>query len=288
MGMFLSLAALGQEGDAPTDVEGSKDHHAVKRYPGSTITEYAQKEFESFNFPTGDSPESVRSKAVEGRYYAATMSYPAKTSCTQIRRNYENAFKASGLTLHQGKNNPHDRGWGGDKLGWVSAEGRVNGKGPTLYAVVTCGEDGDSVDGFVYVVEAAQMEQKVELDASAMASELEKTGRVALYGIQFATGRAEISPDSATTLAEIARLLELKKDLKLRVEGHTDNVGNAKANLELSKKRAVAVKEYLIKTLKVTSARLTTEGYGDTKPLAPNTTDEGKAKNRRVELSKML
>jgi len=284
----LACIATAQEDEKPTDVEGSKDHPAVKRYPGAIITEFSEKDFESFAFPVGDKPDedAVKSKTVEGKYYAAYLQYPNKVGCTQVRRNYENAFAAAGMTLHRGKAPPHDRGWGGDNLAWVSAEGKVKGKGPELYAVVTCSEDGPMSTGNIYVVEKAAMEQKIELDAGAMIAELEKTGRIALYGINFATGKAEITPDSAKTLAEIASVLNLKKDWKLRVEGHTDNAGKAKANLELSKKRAAAVKDYLVKNLKVDGARLATEGFGDGKPIEPNTTEEGKAKNRRVELSR--
>ncbi len=286
--LCLTCTAAAQEEDKPTDVEGSKDHPAVKRYPGAIITEFAEKDFETFAFPTGDKPgeDAVKSKTVEGKYYYANLAYPQKVGCTQVRRNYENAFAAAGLTLHKGKGIPHERGWGGDNLAWVSAEGKVKGKGGELYAVISCSEEGPSSSGFIYVVEKSAMDQKVEIDAGAMISELEKTGRIALYGINFATGKADITPDSAKTLGEIAAVLNLKKDWKVRVEGHTDDQGPAKANLELSKKRAVAVKDYLVKKLKVDGARLSTEGLGDTRPLAPNTTDEGRAKNRRVELSK--
>ena len=106
---LLASSAAAQE-DKPTDVEGSKDHPAVKRYPGGVITEFVEKEFETFKFPLGDTPDGGKSKTVEGKYYFAQLDYPAKTSCTQIRRNYENAFKAAGLTLYKGVNSPGDGG----------------------------------------------------------------------------------------------------------------------------------------------------------------------------------
>ena len=115
---------------------------------------------------------------------------------------------------------------------------------------------------------------------------MNKSGHVAVYGINFETGKAAITPDSAKVLEQIVQLLKDNPDLKLRVEGHTDNVGKGKENVELSKKRAAAVKEWLAKG-GVEAGRLTTEGFGDKKPVADNKDDEGRAKNRRVELVKM-
>jgi len=87
-------------------------------------------------------------------------------------------------------------------------------------------------------------------------------------------------------LDQVVALLKQDQSLKLEVQGHTDNVGAAAANLKLSQDRAAAVKDYLVTTGGIAAARLTTAGFGDTKPVAPNTTDEGRAQNRRVELVK--
>jgi OmpA-OmpF porin, OOP family len=84
----------------------------------------------------------------------------------------------------------------------------------------------------------------------------------------------------------VGSLLQNQPDLKLMIQGHTDNVGKPGYNLELSKKRAESVKIYLVEKFKVDGARLTTEGFGDTKPIAKNDTEQGRAQNRRVELAK--
>lgn len=115
---------------------------------------------------------------------------------------------------------------------------------------------------------------------------LEK-GRVATQGILFDTGSDRIRPESSPTLKQIAEMLQAHADLKLTIEGHTDNVGAAAANLALSSRRAAAVKTYLTGTLKIDAARLQTVGLGDTKPAGSNATPEGKQQNRRVELVKM-
>src|SRR5206468_8729616 len=110
-------------------------------------------------------------------------------------------------------------------------------------------------------------------------------GSVALHGILFDTGKATIKPESAATLQTIAEVLKTDAALKLEIQGHTDNVGAPAANMKLSQERAAAVKAHLVQT-GVAADRLTTAGFGDTKPVADNSTDEGRAQNRRVELVK--
>lgn len=116
---------------------------------------------------------------------------------------------------------------------------------------------------------------------------LASTGRVSTHGILFATGSATLEPESTPTLKEIGDMLQQHPDLKLTIEGHTDNVGDAAANQTLSDQRAAAVKQYLVANYQIADARLATKGFGATKPVAPNTTDAGRAQNRRVELVKM-
>jgi outer membrane protein OmpA-like peptidoglycan-associated protein len=110
------------------------------------------------------------------------------------------------------------------------------------------------------------------------------TGRVATQGVLFATGRAEVRPESGPTLKEIAAMLAEHPELRLTVEGHTDDAGDARANQALSQARAEAVKQALVSGYRVDAARLEAKGYGASKPAAPNSTPEGRAANRRVEL----
>ncbi len=280
---FPTAAARAQE-----DVEGSKDHPAVKRYPGSTIySDYAEKEFEGADFPVGP----ARCEHVEGKYFTALYLYPPKVSCTQVLRNYENAFKAARLTLYSGKDVPAAcNTWeinGSSVQSWATATGKGPKGGKTWIFVGCAGNAYDQPAGLVRVVEAQAMEQKVEVDADYLAGEIEKTGRVSVYGINFATGKADITPDSAKVLDEIGSLLARRPDWRLRVEGHTDNVGSAKSNQELSDRRAQSVKAWLTSKNGVKPARLETAGLGDTRPVADNATEAGRAKNRRVELVKL-
>ena len=117
--------------------------------------------------------------------------------------------------------------------------------------------------------------------------ELEASGRVATQGIYFDSGSDRLRPESTPTLKEIGRMLQDHGDLRVRIEGHTDSVGEDADNLDLSGRRAAAVKSFLVETYGVDDSRLETEGFGETKPVDDNTTSEGRQNNRRVELVKL-
>lgn len=118
-------------------------------------------------------------------------------------------------------------------------------------------------------------------------STLEAKGRVAVQDILFETGKANIQRESAKALKQIAKLLNNHPDLKLLIEGHTDNTGSYETNMKLSKERAGAVKAYLVGQLGIEASRLKTNGLGSTRPTASNDTKEGRAENRRVELVRL-
>jgi len=141
---------------------------------------------------------------------------------------------------------------------------------------------------FVDVITAKAVENKmVVIKSEEMAQALKQTGKIDVYGILFDVDKTEVKQESAPTLTEVAKLLKGDAQLKLEVAGHTDNTGSAAHNLTLSEGRAAAVVRALVSTYGVAAARLQAKGYGDTKPIAANTTDEGRAKNRRVELRKI-
>jgi outer membrane protein OmpA-like peptidoglycan-associated protein len=107
---------------------------------------------------------------------------------------------------------------------------------------------------------------------------------VALYGIYFDSGKADVKPESAETLEQIAKFLTNSPDLQVLVVGHTDNAGSFESNMDLSKSRAEAVVRALTSTYGVDAARLMPVGVSFAAPVATNATEEGRAKNRRVEL----
>ena len=112
-------------------------------------------------------------------------------------------------------------------------------------------------------------------------------GRVATQGIYFDTGSDRLRPESTPTLKEIAAMLKEHADLRLAIEGHTDNVGQAAANQSLSEARAAAVRKHLVDSYGIDAARLEAKGLGATKPVGSNDTPEGRQSNRRVELVKL-
>ena len=180
-------------------------------------------------------------------------------------RNFETALKNAGLSIIYE-----------ESPGTITAR-----KGDTWYWLQNSGS-------YYYqtIVTIKPMEQEVTADASGIADELTKSGHIALYGIHFETGKATILPDSESVLSEVAKMLEQNPDVKVSVEGHTDNAGSAAANQMLSEKRAQAVVAWL-SSHGVEAARLKAKGWGQTKPVDDNSTDAGRAKNRRVELVKI-
>ncbi len=136
----------------------------------------------------------------------------------------------------------------------------------------------------VYVKPKAMESNMETLEASAMAKAMSETGKVAIYGILFDTASATIKPESKPSLDQIAALLKKDAKLTLHLVGHTDGQGKLEANFDLSKRRAEAVKAALVKDYAIAAARLTANGVASLAPVAPNTSEEGRAKNRRVEL----
>jgi outer membrane protein OmpA-like peptidoglycan-associated protein len=126
----------------------------------------------------------------------------------------------------------------------------------------------------------------VERATDAIEEKLNTVGRAEVYGIYFDFAKATIRPESEPVLKEIAEVMAKNPAWKLGVEGHTDNIGTASANLDLSSRRAAAVRQALVDRYHVAGARLTPTGFGASRPKETNDTLEGRARNRRVELAR--
>lgn len=287
--MLFATAALGAWNDP--NAEGAREHALLKFYPQASVSEYDQKDFDSADIVTAykkGAETPARSDTLEGKVTKYTYSHKPNTSLLEIIRQYENALKAAGfntIVAGKGANYPglpetNDN----DTFGSFRLD--RNGKAAVYVQVLAAYNGGpENPESRVTIMEIGGMEQKLEANADTWFSEISKTGRVAVYGINFDTGKATIKPESEKVLAEIKKLMASHAQLKLRIEGHTDNVGSAASNKKLSEDRAAAVKAWLVKN-GTSDANLTTAGFGDTKPLGDNKTEEGRAKNRRVELVK--
>lgn len=153
-------------------------------------------------------------------------------------------------------------------------------KRDSVIRVFLAGYDDSTHAVYLTRIRVAESQTDVLYDA------LTAKGRWATQGILFETGKAEVQPESRPVLKEIAAALKDHATLKILIEGHTDNVGTPAANLALSGARAAAVKAVLVSQFGIAAERITTKGLGDTKPAASNTTAEGRAQNRRVEVVK--
>jgi outer membrane protein OmpA-like peptidoglycan-associated protein len=151
-----------------------------------------------------------------------------------------------------------------------------------------CGAFNGRSVAVVQIVDPKKRDQKmVVIKADEMAKAIGDNGRIALYGIFFATDKADLTPESDPTLTEIASLLQKNPGLTVVIVGHTDNAGNFDYNIDLSKRRAASVVGALVKRFHLPAERLKSAGVGMVAPAASNATEDGRAKNRRVEIVRL-
>ena len=277
--VFTTLLACSAAGAlAQADVRGAKDHPLLTRYPNSYIAEYA-KNYNAVELSVGANPDGTPKKqSVEGNATVLTYFHkdPQKQpSALEVIRNYENAVKAiGGEVVYERLPKDGDGGEAtlrveaGGKLVWVGIE-------PGIFSAPTQSYK-------LAIVETAAMQQVVS--ANKMLDELNRNGFIALY-INFDTNKADLKADGQATVREIVALMKGAPALRLSIEGHTDNVGAAPANKTLSENRAKSVMAAVVAG-GIPAARLAAAGYGADKPIADNRSEDGRAKNRRVELVK--
>ena len=268
----LPMAAHGQD-----DARGAKDHPLLTRYPGSHIVEY-EKNFNSVEFAVGSKAGEPQRKPVEGDATIITYFHNSPEKQMTLGKNSmprNNAIKGiGGEVVYERLPKEGDGGettlevTTGGKEVWVRAEVGVFSAPTQSYKL--------------WIVEVAAMQQVVT--ANKLLDELNKNGFIALY-INFDTGKSDLKADGKATVAEIVKMLKAAPGLKVGIEGHTDNVGQAAANKALSEARARSVMAAVVAG-GVDAKRLSAAGFGQERPIADNRGEEGRAKNRRVELVK--
>jgi OmpA-OmpF porin, OOP family len=277
---------------AQQDEAGCKDYPLFTRFPNMHITGCERRQFDLRAFPVGLPNSDGNLKAVEVEGPVQWIRYELNDGATppsglQLMRNFEAAAKKAGGSIE------------GQYPGWCKANYEQEhmpdmGNGCTSFGLtMKFVRGGKEVWAFLqaeeaggnYVLTVSEREtMKQDVSVTELVDKLAKDGYVALY-VTFETGKSAISPDSAATLDAAAAALKAAGDVRVEVAGHTDNVGTPEANLKLSQDRAQAVMAALTER-GIKAERLTAKGYGQTAPIADNRTEDGRAKNRRVELVK--
>jgi outer membrane protein OmpA-like peptidoglycan-associated protein len=267
----------------------------VKGYANSADPDKESlKEFDRYYFVTGkETLHAVEGKTFRVALYDEDRKSTMNLELLRIERNYENAITAAGGVkvfdgdVDEGKTfrllddtnrSRHGPRYHQDERRQTYVIRRADAE---IWVEVSC-----SYYCYFNVVQKGEMKQSVGLiPASALKEALDKEGHVALY-INFDVDKSTIRPESEPIVAEIFKLLDANPDLRVRIEGHTDSTGEADHNQTLSENRAAAVFGALL-VKGIAQSRLESAGFGATKPIADNESEEGKAKNRRVEIVKL-
>lgn len=319
----MSTLAYGKM-PAEDTVKGAQDHPLVSRFEGSKLVGYDVKQFEEALLPAGKHYVTKKGLAahekffeLEGKLTRIAYNFPRERSSLEVMRNYQAALEKAGLKTEfscaketcgeqfgvfwyeKRLSNQFTKGsgtvepfiYGRHNMRYTLASGK-RPDGSTVHVGVFIFSPVQDKDGGIYleIVEGKPMETgkvTASLNAAEMAKGIANEGKVAVYGVYFDTGKAEVKPESKPALAEMAKMLEQDPKLKVFVVGHTDNQGELAQNLALSQKRADAVVKALAEGYKVDARRMNAKGAASWAPLASNREEAGRQKNRRVELVEM-
>lgn len=252
-----------------------KDTPYFSGMPNYYIYDSEDIEFDTYNFFNGKNCNTVEGRKLKRVY--ALKEDAQRSSALQILRNYSNAIKSSGgSVIYEGMPQEADCS---EFNGLNMVIGKAVKDGNELWVeVATLAGD----DYYLTIILKEAMKQDVT--AASMLEALNRDGHIALY-INFDTGKSVIKPESQPVIDQIVQMMKANPDLKIGVEGHTDNVGSPASNKTLSEARAKSVVSAIV-AQGIASDRLSPAGFGQDRPIADNGTEEGRAKNRRVELVK--
>lgn len=299
---LLSLELKAQE-----DKPGSKDPSFISRYPGSYIKEYEQKEYDEYYLLLGPVKSTsdkdikgAKTKKIAGKITKILYQCPKGRSNFEVFENYKIAIKKAGFEILYEDKGENVRAvqhfiWVMNREytgGWIDSEVY----GPFFFLSASSPRQGifisllvrGSYNGPIVnlaIVEIKEMEKGL-INARQIEEELKAKGRIAIYGIYFDFDKADIKPESEPTIKEIAKFLKDNPEIKVYIVGHTDNIGKLEYNMDLSRRRAEAVVKELVEKYGIEKERLKAFGVGPLAPVASNDTEEGRAKNRRVEIVK--
>lgn len=306
----------GAAGGSYKEKSGARDYPLLSRFQGSILANAGTIGYEQAAVPLGDG----KTMTLEGKFHNYYYVAPANIGDLEVFRSYQAALERSRFKILYACDVPEQcarQKLGAYAASWsekpqsftggYSAITRLgeNGNYPPRYLVAqlarpegnvtailtvqppssTQKDNGVGSPYFLQVIESGAMKAgSVTVSAEELGKGLAAEGRIALYGVYFDTGKAELKPESKTQLDEMGKLLAQNRQLKVAIVGHTDNQGSLDANGALSQKRAEAVVAALAGSYKIDSKRLMARGVASLAPVASNGTEAGRAKNRRVEL----
>jgi len=308
----VSLQAQAQP-NFTKDIAGGSDHPLLHRYEGSMLYMYGGENLGQARVVDTEAGKPVLRK-VEGKTANRFYWGPKGRSALEIHRNYQQALTAAGFKILYAcetdqcekarvqnlvQELPREVNWksfdalvssifnSGSQPRFHLVSAAKPGPGGNTYVMVALSEytDFQRVRQFVQIVEPTVMEGgKVTVNTRAIQEGLQRDGKVALYGVTFDTNKAVIREQSSEQLEQMAKALQAQPKMKVFIVGHTDDQGEFEANMTLSQKRAQAVADALASKYGIPANRMMPRGVANMAPVASNATEEGRAKNRRVEL----
>ncbi|MBI2571794.1 MAG: OmpA family protein [Candidatus Schekmanbacteria bacterium] len=261
----------------------AQDHPLIVPYEESKLFSKKTMEFDSYELRVGPlgKKDTIPVESIEGRLTRLEYRTPRERSALEVYRNYEAALLKAGFeSLYACAGYGKGPTSCGDISGHYLAARLRRPEGDVYVALKIIG-----YQTLIVIVERKTMEgDKVRISAEALGEDIERAGHAAIYEILFDFDKAELKPESEPALAEIAKLLKERAELSVYVVGHTDSTGAVDHNLDLSRRRAAAVVAALAARHGVASSRMSSDGVGPLAPVASNRTEDGRARNRRVEL----
>ena len=299
-----------------TDIEGSKDYPTISRFQGAVIEFYKETKWGSYKLPVSDKGtiDWEKPMALDGKVTRIQYTVSKDNNSEFVMHNYKSGFAKSGYEImisianeelgvsdrpHTWKDKYYESGGyynGLNNVKFGLGIGFPNWKDNHSFIVARGHEDGKDIYAIIYtlvddnytlitqdVIEVEAVETGL-VSVDNISSDITKKGHIAIYGIHFETGKSTLKTESAGALTTIADYINKHPDKKFYIVGHTDNTGDFSANMTLSEDRAKSVMTELTAKYHVNIGQLKAYGVSSLVPVFSNTTEEGKAKNRRVEI----
>lgn len=311
--LFISTSIYAQRS---ADIEGSKDYPLISRFEGSIIEFYKETKWGTYKLPVNEKGtlDWDNSKILEGKVVRIQYSTSIDNNSEFVLQNYKTAFKKAGFTILIAIANeelgvsdrPHT--WhakyytsdgyytclNNSKFGlgvnfpiwknnhsFIASHGNKDGK--DIYAIIytVVGDNITLITQDIIEVEAVETGM---VSAENIAKGIQTDGHIAVYDILFETGKSDIKPESDAAIKNVADYMNTNPAKKFYIVGHTDNVGDFAANMTLSENRAKSVLNELVTKYGVKAENLKAYGVSSLAPIANNAAEEGKKKNRRVDI----